>query len=204
VIPLGDRVRPGLHRWSAYHPDWKERVWSAAIVRDGELVLIDPQLEDEHWPLLKDSAQERAVHVLLTVHWHARSAQEVTDRLPGTRTWAHSRDRAAVGRRVAVTDSFRLGDALPGGLVAVEARPRTEVLFWDGQAGALLVGDALVMDDGGLRTCRASWLPSSTGLDELRATLRPLLELPIELVLASHGGPLVSGGRAELARALDG
>jgi glyoxylase-like metal-dependent hydrolase (beta-lactamase superfamily II) len=202
VIPLGEQVRPGLYRWSAYHPDWKEQVWSAAIVRDGQLLLVDPQLEAEHWPLLERSARERAVHVLLTIHWHARSAEEIAARFPSTRIWAHSRDRAAIGRRVAVTDTFRLGDALPGGIVPVEARPRTEVLFWDKRIGALLVGDALVANEDYLRTCRASWLPSSTSLDELRATLRPLLELPIELVLVSHGGPLASGGKSELARAL--
>jgi hypothetical protein len=38
--------------------------------------------------------------------------------------------------------------------------------------------------------------------DELRAALGPLLDLPAELVLVSHGEPVVRGGRAAIARAL--
>ena len=73
--------------------------------------------------------------MLLTIHWHARSAAEVAARFPGTRVWAHSRNRAAVARRVPVTDVFRAGDDLPGGLVALEARPRSEVLLWEPRSG---------------------------------------------------------------------
>jgi hypothetical protein len=36
----------------------------------------------------------------------------------------------------------------------------------------------------------------------MRAALRPLLDLPIELILVSHGEPVLAGGREALARAL--
>jgi hypothetical protein len=38
---------------------------------------------------------------------------------------------------------------------------------------------------------------------QLAEQLRPLLELPIERVLVSHGEPVLSGGREALAEALD-
>lgn len=38
---------------------------------------------------------------------------------------------------------------------------------------------------------------------ELAAALRPLLDLPIERVLVSHGEPALKGGRAALQNALD-
>ena len=38
--------------------------------------------------------------------------------------------------------------------------------------------------------------------DDLRASLRPLLDLPVELVLVSHGRPLLSDGREALAAVL--
>ena len=43
------------------------------------------------------------------------------------------------------------------------------------------------------------------GLDraELRQALRPLLDLPVELVLASHGEPVLVDGHAALAHPLD-
>ena len=49
----------------------------------------------------------------------------------------------------------------------------------------------------------ASWLPDGVGLEDLARALRPALALPIERVLVSHGEPVLSGGRAALARALD-
>ena len=40
-------------------------------------------------------------------------------------------------------------------------------------------------------------------LADVRRELRPLLDLSIELVLVSHGEPILEGGRDELAQALD-
>jgi hypothetical protein len=37
---------------------------------------------------------------------------------------------------------------------------------------------------------------------DLRATLAPLLELPVELVLTAHGEPVLSGGRETLTKVL--
>ncbi len=84
---------------------------------------------------------------------------------------------------------------LPAGLVALEARPRSEVILWEPRSRALIVGDALLGDGekgAGLHTCPASWLPESTDLDDLRAALRPALDLPVELILTSHGAPVLS------------
>jgi glyoxylase-like metal-dependent hydrolase (beta-lactamase superfamily II) len=88
----------------------------------------------------------RELHVLLTIHWHARSAADVARRFPEARLWAHSRNHAAVARRAPVTNVFRLGDELPTGLVALEARPRSEVLLWEPRSQALIAGDALLGD----------------------------------------------------------
>ena len=53
--------------------------------------------------------------------------------------------------------------------------------------------------------CPDSWMgyiPGKPGQDDLRAALLPLLELPVERVLVSHGEPVFAGGHAALARAL--
>jgi glyoxylase-like metal-dependent hydrolase (beta-lactamase superfamily II) len=202
VSSLGAELRPGLRRWTAYHAEWKDTVGCTALSRGRELVLVDPLLEQGQWPALERLASGRDLHVVLTVHWHARSSAEIAERLPGTRIWAHSRARAAIARRAPVTDTFRLGDTLPGGLIPLEARPRTEVLLWEEGSGALIAGDVLLGDGPGLRTCPGWWLPGSTSLEELRQTLRPLLELPIELIVVSHGAPRESGARDELAGVL--
>lgn len=204
---LGEELRPGLWRWTAHHEEWKQEVAAVAVATEAELVLIDPLLVGDQWQRLEDALDERQLHVLLTIHWHARSADEIASRFSGARIWAHSRNRAAVARRAPVTDVFRLGDELPGGLVALEARPRSEVLFWLPRSRALIAGDALLGDGEkgeGLHTCPKWWLPESTSLEDLRASLRPALELPVEMVLTSHGAPVLTGAGEQLARVAAG
>jgi hypothetical protein len=42
-----EELRPGLWRWNAFHPKWKQQVASLAVdTRDG-LVLIDPLLGED-------------------------------------------------------------------------------------------------------------------------------------------------------------
>ncbi|HEV2791724.1 MAG TPA: hypothetical protein VGV69_10535 [Solirubrobacterales bacterium] len=200
---LGEELRPGLWRWTAHHEEWKKEVAAVAVLTADDLVLIDPLLVGDQWERLEAARGDRRLHVLLTIHWHARSAAEVAARFGGAHVWAHSRNRAAVARRAPVSDVFRIGDELPAGLVALEARPRSEVLFWEPHSKALIVGDALLGDGekgDGLHTCPASWLPESTDLSELRASLRSVLDLPLEMVLPSHGSPVFSGAKKELAR----
>jgi glyoxylase-like metal-dependent hydrolase (beta-lactamase superfamily II) len=204
---LGEELRPGLWRWTAHHEEWKQEVAAVAVASKAEVVLIDPLLVDDQWQQLEDGLGGRQLHVLLTIHWHARSAADVASRFKGARVWAHSRNRAAVVRRAPVTDVFRLDDELPGGLVALEARPRSEVLFWEPRSKALIAGDALLGDGekgDGLHTCPGWWLPESTSLEDLRASLRPALDLPVELVLTSHGAPVLTGAREQLARVAAG
>jgi hypothetical protein len=51
--------------------------------------------------------------------------------------------------------------------------------------------------------CPESWLYwVSVNRDELRMLLQPLLDLPIERVLVSHGEPVLSGGTDALRRCL--
>ncbi|MDQ2967424.1 MAG: hypothetical protein M3R37_03790, partial [Actinomycetota bacterium] len=52
-----------------------------------------------------------------------------------------------------------------------------------------------------LRLCPERWLGKGTH-EELRRTLRPLLDLPVESVLVSHGVPVLSGGKHALTAAL--
>jgi glyoxylase-like metal-dependent hydrolase (beta-lactamase superfamily II) len=200
---LGEELRPGLWRWSGRYPEWKHEVASVAVIAGDDLVLIDPLLAGEEWDRLKGSLNGRALHVLLTIHWHARSAAEVAARFPGTRVWAHSRNRAAIARRAPVTDVFRAGDPLPAGLVAIESRPRSEVLLWEPRSRALIAGDALLGDGErgeGLHTCPTGWLPGSTDLADLRRSLRPVLDLPVELILPSHGAPVLASARQDLTK----
>ncbi len=177
------------------------------------IVLIDPLVPPERsesvrfWEALDRDVERAAVpvHVLITVFWHTRSAEEVIRRYDG-RLYAVSRARAAIQRRTkAVTDVFRPGDPLPGGIEALPSGRSTEVVYWIPNHGALVPGDVILGDgNGGLRLCPQSWLPAGVDQGRLRTALKPLLDLPFERVLVSHGEPVMENARARLAEALAG
>jgi hypothetical protein len=148
---------------------------------------------------------QHAEHVLVTVYWHGRTTQVVDAR----HVWASTRSAQPLRNRgVVVTDAFRAGDALPGGIRAFQTARAAEVLYWLPEQRALAAGDVLLgagakprPTNEPLRLCPESWLGKRTH-DDLCASLRPILELPVEHVVVSHGQPVLGGGKAALAAVL--
>ena len=195
-----EELSPGLHRWTARHPewepgadpgspaDWPPDVGCVVYRAPDELVLVDPLVE--RWGPL-DALVEghgRPVVVLTTMRFHGRSRDEVAERY-GAELRTHTEPPPAGVRRVPI-------DGMDESMVYLEA-PR-----------ALIPGDRLIGDGaGGLRPCPATWLryiDRAAPPDEaaLRAALAPLLDLPVESVLVSHGEPVLRDGAAALRAAL--
>ncbi len=203
-------MAPGLWRWTGYHEDWKQEVGCVFCETEDGVALIDPLVPpedaDRFWEALDRDVQRTggAVHLLLTVFWHVRSAATVAERYEA-RVWVSKTARPTIERRgVPVTDLFRPGDPLAGGLEAFRTARAAEVLYWIPQHAALVPGDVLIGDEaGGVRLCPERWLPEKTSLQDLAESLRPLLELPVERILVSHGDPVLAGGKRALAAALD-
>lgn len=201
-------VAPGLWRWTGLHPEWGKEVGCAYLETADGVCLIDPLVppeDEERFLRALDRDVERAggsVHVLLTIYWHARSARQLADRYRG-RLWAHARARAPVERRAGPpSDLFWPSQPLPGGVEAFQVRG-SEVAFWLPAQGALVFGDAVLGAGGGrLRLCPQSWHPHGGGHARVRENLRPLLALPVEHVLVSHGEPVLRGAHAALQRLL--
>lgn len=203
------RIDEGLWRWTAYHGEWKEDVGCTYCETSDGVVLVDPLVPpdepDRFWRALdRDVARIGGeVHVLVTVFWHTRSAAAMVERY-GARVWAPSRGKQAIARRAGVvTDVYRPGDPLPGGVEAFPSGRAAEVVFWLPEHRSLVPGDALLgADDGGVRLCPAAWLPAGTTRAGLARALRPLLDLPVERILVSHGTPVLAGAPEALAAAL--
>jgi hypothetical protein len=189
-------LRPGLWRWTARHPewqpdqatdspgDWPPEVGCVAYRAPEALVLIDPLVGPGQWEALDALVEDRLtpVHVLVTIHWHERSREQVVER-------------------------YSASEAVPVGVEAIPFEDAGETMFWLPEHAALVPGDRILGfgGDGGLRMCPDSWLRYlNNGLtgEALRRRLRSLLDLPVELVLVSHGEPVLAGGRDALARAL--
>ncbi len=200
-------VAPGLWRWTGHHEEWAQDVGCVYYETKDGVVLVDPLVPPEDSARFLDQLDRevsgREVHVLITVFWHGRSAAEVVERY-GARVWGPKSGRAAIARRVGeVTDPFTPGDPLPGGLVGYRTARAAEVVYWIPEHATLVPGDVLVGDGaGGVEMCPASWLPAAKTHEDLAASLRPLLELPVERILVSHGEPVLTGGARALARAL--
>jgi glyoxylase-like metal-dependent hydrolase (beta-lactamase superfamily II) len=191
-----EELAPGLRRWTARHEEWGEDVGCVAVETHDGLVLIDP--------LDPPGQLGRPAHVLLTIRWHARSAR-------AKRVWAHAREtRSLANRGVEVTDPIDSESSLPGGIRAFEAARPGEVVYWLPRQRTVVVGDVLLgagakprATDEPLRLCPEGWLGGATH-DDLRASLAPLLELPVSRVLVSHGEPVRRGDARVLAGALAG
>jgi glyoxylase-like metal-dependent hydrolase (beta-lactamase superfamily II) len=203
------RIAPGLWRWTGHHEEWKQDVGSVYCETENGVVLVDPLVPPEDttrfWEALDRDVESvgLSVHVLVTVFWHTRSAAAMIERY-GSRVWAPARGKAAIARRAgSVTDAYRPGARLPGGIEALRTARATEVVYWIPRHRALVPGDVLLGDGkGGIRMCPESWLPAKTGHAELAASLQPLLELDVERVLVSHGEPVLDGAHDALAAAV--
>jgi glyoxylase-like metal-dependent hydrolase (beta-lactamase superfamily II) len=105
------KIKPGLWRWTALHPEWtSEEEWGEEVgclyqETEDAVTLIDPLIPPEDSArfleaLDRDVARAaRPVHILITIFWHARSAATLVERYPGTRVWVHEPARELVEER---------------------------------------------------------------------------------------------------------
>ena len=215
-------LRPGLRHWQTPHPDWSpdepwgERVSSYALDDVKRLLLFDPLgVPDE----LEVLAREREPAIVLTSPWHERDTQALVERLgaalftpaPDTaddliRKFGITAERAADGSpdlgwlKGGEWDVrfFGAGDRLSIGVEAFLGREANDLVLWLEDQRVLVTGDTLADFGGGLEIV-PGWLPAGVTGEAMVERLRPLLELPVELVLPAHGEP---AGRDALEQAL--
>jgi glyoxylase-like metal-dependent hydrolase (beta-lactamase superfamily II) len=199
------RIAPGLWRWTAYHSEWKKDVGCVYVETEDAVVLVDPLVpagDSERFLSYLDSDVERLgrpVQVLLTVYWHVRSTPELAKRYDAN-VWAPARSALPIERRTGVAPRVvRPGDDLPARIEAYASGRAAELVYWLPGHRAIVAGDVLLGDP--LRICPSGWVGKG-GQAAVRNALHPLLELPIDRVLVSHGDPVLRGGGAALAAAL--
>lgn len=194
-------ITEGLWRWTSPHPDWKPNAepgssmdWDREVgcvlyLTTTDAVFIDPQLPPDpapFWEWCDPLVAGRSASVLTTIHWHLRSRAELADRY----------------------HAATVNDPLPEGVRSLVFARTDETLFWLTAPRTLVVGDRILGGRaGGLRLCPDSWMASLRNpmtQEQLRVLLAPVLELPVERVLTSHGEPVLSHGARALAEILGG
>lgn len=185
--------------WTAAAQGWEQEVGCVYYEAENAVVLVDPLVppEDEmrFWRALDRDVERvgRPVLVVLTAPWHTRSAEAVVARY-GASVWAHPAGRTRLDREIDAS-------VLPPGVEAFEIPPAREgqVALFLAEHRALVTAEVLVGVDGRLQVAPS---PGLQDRSRLASCLALLLELPIEVVLPAHGGPILERGREAVAEAL--
>ena len=218
-------LRPGLWHWQAPHPEWTPDQWwpqavSSYALDDGaRLLLFDPLAVPEE---ILELAAGREPVVVLTAPWHERDAQSLVERFgapvftppPDTaddlvRKYGIAQEQIPEGwhspdvawllvEGVGEAHVYRARDRLPIGVEAFPGRSHNDLVLWIERAGAVVAGDALVDFGRGFEVPHEV-LQHGVTREQVVESLRPLLQLPVEVVLPAHGAPT---DRAALERAL--
>ena len=216
-------VATGIWHWEAPHPEWagpedealRERiaalaatpneaalgVVSAYAIDDGDrLLLLDPLAVPSE---IEELAAGREPVVVLTSPWHERDTRSLVERL-GAPVFTPPPDEGTpdvawlLGGGQGDGHLYSAGDRLPVGVEALPGRLPNDLVLWIESRRAVIAGDTLVDFGQGLEI-PVEWLPQSVTRQQVADGLRSLLELPVEVVLATHGGPT---DKAALERAL--
>lgn len=215
-------LQAGLWHWQAPHPDWTpDEAWprevSSYAIDDGaRLLLFDPLAVPGE---ILELASERDTAIVLTAPWHERDTQSLVERLgapvytppPDTqddlmRKYGATAEETAGGSpdvRWLLAEGggeahlYLAGDRLPIGVDAFPGREHNDLVLWVEARRAVVAGDTLVDFGRGFQI--ADWLREEVTREQVAEGLRPLLALPVELVLPAHGAPT---DRTALERAL--
>jgi glyoxylase-like metal-dependent hydrolase (beta-lactamase superfamily II) len=216
-------LRTGLWHWQAPHPAWEssepwdENVSSYAIDDGKRLLLFDPLGVPSEIEAL---VAERETAIVLTCPWHERETQRLVEQhdvpvftpLPDSAqylmdTYGITAEQAGDGSPDLVwllreekgeARPYAPGDRLPFGADVFPGHKPNDNVLWVEHQRAVISGDTLVDFGEGLEI-NERWLRPGVTREEIAQQLRPLLELPVEHVLATHGVPT---DRAALERAL--
>ncbi len=206
-------LRQGVWHWTAPHPDWEPgEPWdpnvSSYAIDDGErLLLFDPLAVPSE---LQERAHDRETVIVLTAPWHERDAQHLVEEL-GAPVFTQPPDSAQYLMDTYGITAEQAGEGspdvrwlrdedkvdLPAGVEMFPGHKPNDVVLLVEEQRAIVAGDTLADHGHGLQI-NERWLRNVTR-EQVAAGLRPLLDRPVELVLATHGGPF---DRAALERAL--
>ena len=215
-------LQAGLWHWQAPHPDWTpSEPWpqevSSYAIDDGErLLLFDPLGVPDRLLAL---ARERDPAIVLTAPWHERDTKALVARIraavfaPPPDTAQDLMDKYGITAEQAGHGSpdlqwlrggaenvqwYAARDRLPTGIEAYAGREHNDLVLWVERVGAVIAGDSLVDFGTGLLVLN-EWLRADVTRQQVIERLRPLLDLPVEVVCPAHGAPT---DRGALERAL--
>jgi hypothetical protein len=211
------KLMAGLWRWTARHPEWHPGDFGAEVAcfaaQAGDTtLLIDPLLPPEPDDVLDtlEATLGDRLAILVTIPYHVRSSEELWRRY-GNQAETSIHGHPACAKRLKDTVAFRPiepGVPLPAGVTAHSiGKPRRyETPLHLPSHAALVFGDAIAETDGRLVMWSADKVDANVDRfyrERFAPTLKPLLELRFDAVLATHGQPVLTDGKKALKAALN-
>lgn len=201
-----DTIHDGIWTWTGTHPEWRtgtERVRSYALETGGGLAIVDPVLTDDVTvATLRELADGRPCAVFVTVDYHLRGGEEIARKLLAPiagppRTRAKLADAASIAFiSTAGTPEPHLPLGARSIALGVKNGRRSEHPIYFPDVRALAVGDCIVSVPEGLRV----WSHDGDNHADAHRRVADLAE--VDIVLATHGEPVVHGGHDAIVEAL--
>jgi hypothetical protein len=193
-----EEIAPGIHHWTAQHPEIDLRVSSYYVEPAG--IVIDP-LEPEEGMGFFDALDRPPQQVVLTIGLHWRHCDRFRDRYGAT-----VRAPAAGMHRFEGTDRrpepFEFGDEVAPGVTAIEVggiAPDDTALHIAHGDGALAFADGLIHMGGELGFVPDEFMEEPEEEKRtIRDSLRGILDRDFDTLLFAHGDPVAKGGHAAL------
>jgi hypothetical protein len=128
--------------------------------------------------------------VLITIFWHARSAQAILDRYDGASVWAYAAATDWIGERTRFTTTFDPGDSLPAGIEAFPMHRAHEVAYWLPHYNSIVFGDTILRHGDRATLFPPTWAYRKREIvDAATQAVRALMERSPDRLLLTHGGP---------------
>jgi len=196
---------------------WGPEVSSYAVDDGERLLLFDPIAPPSE---IEELAVDRRGAIVLTCPWHERDSRGLVERLavpvytplPDSaeylmQKWGLTAEQAGDGspdvvwllkEGIGEAHPYAAGDRLDVGVEAFAGQKPNDTVLWIESHRAVVAGDTLVDFGNGLEI-NPRWLSPEMTREQVVEGLRPLLDLPVEHMLATHGRPF---DRAALEQAL--
>jgi glyoxylase-like metal-dependent hydrolase (beta-lactamase superfamily II) len=194
-------IGPGIHHWTARHPNIGIDVSSYYV--EPAATLVDPLLPPEGIDWFE--SRTKPERVVLTNRHHYRHSDRFAEAFgcvvlasePGLHEFEDGR----------AVEGFGFGDQITDGITAHEVGaicPDETALHIELGDGFLAIADGLIYYDGlGFVPDNLIGDDPEAVKDELRESYRRLLSLDFDGLMCAHGDPMPSGGKEALRRFVD-
>lgn len=195
-----DRIASNIAIWHGYDSAAKAELYSTCLGTSGGTYLIDPiPLQSE--ALYQLIGSNSVAGIIVTNGNHHRASAKFAEKFSAP---LFGRTEAFLNKAARRLKSVTDGDEIPEGLrgIGIEGAADGEIaLHYAPDGGTFIIGDALI----NFEPYGFTFLPAKycSNQQQMRRSLRKLLDYQVERIFFAHGTPILSGANERLRGLLD-